>query len=104
MPFAVKVGDVLVRLDDVPGHHLDEIGARHDVKWFDILNAPASTVALGLDVIRLGYTIAGKPVPETIADWTPKQILGAIEIVKDDLPASFEDGLPKEADVPETTS
>lgn len=104
MPFAVKVGDVLVRLDDVPGRMLDDIGARHEVKWFDILNAPASTVALGLDIIRMGYELAGKPVPDDLGDWSSRRLIDALEVVKDDLPASFEDGLPKEVDVPETTS
>jgi hypothetical protein len=105
MPFAIKTSaGVLVRLDDVPGRQLEEIAKRHEVGWFDVLTSPAKTFDLGLDVVRLAYDIAGETVPDDIGDWTSKRLLAALEIVPDDLPSSFEDGLPKEAAEPETTS
>lgn len=106
MPQAIRTkGGVLVRLDDVPGRQLEEIAKRHEgVGWFDVLRTPFREFAVALDVVRLAYEIAGEEPPADLDDWTATKAFEALELVPDDLPSSFEDGLPKEAAETETTS
>jgi hypothetical protein len=106
MPQAIRTkGGVLVRLDDVPGLRLDEIAKRHEgIGWFDVLRTPFRDFAVALDVVRLAYELAGEEPPDDLDNWNSKQAFESLELVGDDLPSSFEDGLPKEVAETETTS
>ena len=97
MPYAVTTGEGHVtRLDDVPLEDLHAIAERHKLdSWFHLLATPLKHGAAAIDLFKYCCEQHGDKIPTPI---TPKVLAPAFEWVPDDLPDTFEDGLPKAED------
>jgi hypothetical protein len=101
MPFAVTTpeGNV-VRLDDVPLEDLGKIADEAGMEsWSDVMFGPLRNWKAALGIYRYCFDLHKETAPEkpTVAD-----IQAAFEWVRDDLPDSFEGGVPKAEDDPMT--
>jgi len=102
MPFAVTTpGGHVVRMDDVPledlGRIADEAGME---SWSELMFGPLRNWKAALGVYRYACEAGGESVPDRP---TVKAITEAFEFVKDDLPDSFQGGVPKAEDDPTTS-
>lgn len=99
MPFAVTTpgGDV-VRLDDVALSDLHRIAVDAGVDtWAKLLTEPLRNGAAAEAVYVFCCELNGDTPPDKI---TPKLVIEAFEWVSDDLPDTYQDGLPKAEDDP----
>lgn len=94
MPFAVTTpAGHVVRLDDVPLSDLTRIAKEAELDtWAALLTAPLRDGAAAEAVYRHCCTTAGDTPPDPI---TPKVVVAAFNWVEDDLPDTFQGGLPK---------
>lgn len=90
--FEVRTPAGDVRLSDLPLEVLDEMEREADVRWVQLLIAPATTARAALAVYRGACRHAGCE-PEEL---TARKILdgGVFVQAEDDLPTMFEDGAP----------
>lgn len=97
MPFAVTTpGGHVVRLDDVPLADLHKIATDAGLDtWAKMMTEPLRNGAAAEAVYRHACTISDDTPPEKI---TAKVVIEAFEWVADDLPDTFEGGLPKAED------
>lgn len=97
MPFAVTTpAGHVVRLDDVPVADLHKIAVDAGLdSWSELMFAPVRNGAAAEALFRHICESAGDKAPEPL---TPKALLTAFEWVGDDLPDSYEGGLPKAED------
>lgn len=101
MPFAVTTpGGHVVRLDDVPledlGRIADEAGLE---SWSELMYGPLRNWKAALGVYRYACDQGGESPPDRP---TVAQMTKAFEFVSDDLPDSFQGGVPKAEGEPET--
>lgn len=84
-----------VRLDDIPIEVLEGIAkANGGDSWHDLAAAPGANAAAAVALLAHCYTLTGdEPLPSEKV--TPRLLLSALEIVPDDLPDTFEGGIPK---------
>ena len=98
--FEVEVpGGAKVKLADLP---MDVIGAaarEGELSWIELYQGPLRDDRAGVALYRACCAAAGVEPPAVV---TPKLLIDAFTLAKDDLPTSFEDGNPKEADDPST--
>lgn len=97
MPFAVTTpAGHVVRLDDVPLSDLTNIAKEAGLDtWAKLLTEPLRDGAAAEAVYRYCCTTTGDTPPEKI---TPKLVVAAFNWVEDDLPDTFQGGLPKAED------
>ena len=97
MPFAVTTpAGHVVRLDDVPLSDLTNIAKEAELDtWAKLLTEPLRDGAAAEAVYRYCCTTTGDTPPEKI---TPKLVVAAFNWVEDDLPDTFQGGLPKAED------
>jgi hypothetical protein len=101
MPFAVTTpAGHVVRLDDVPLSDLQKIAVDTGLDtWAKILTEPLRNGASAEAVYRFCCEQEGDTPPDRI---TPKLIIAAFNWVEDDLPDTYQGGLPKAEDDPGT--
>lgn len=94
MPFAVTTpAGHVVRLDDVPLSDLHKIANECGIDtWTKLLTEPVHNGAGAEAVYRFCCQLEGDTPPEKI---TPKVIVAAFNWEPDDLPDTFQGGLPK---------
>lgn len=92
---ALKIGDRVLRLEsDFTLDEVVKITSKHGLNLLFFLATPEIGTGLGLaDLYRLGCRKVGIEPPETI---TFRTVSDALIDVPDDLPESYEDGIPKE--------
>ncbi len=97
MPFAVTTpAGHVVRLDDVPLSDLTNIAKEAGLDtWAKLLTEPLRDGAAAEAVYRYCCDTTGDTPPEKI---TPKLVVAAFNWVEDDLPDTFQGGLPKAGD------
>jgi hypothetical protein len=97
MPFAVTTpAGHVVRLDDVPLSDLTNIAKEAELDtWAKLLTEPLRDGAAAEAVYRYCCDTTGDTPPEKI---TPKLVVAAFNWVEDDLPDTFQGGLPKAGD------
>jgi hypothetical protein len=102
MPFAVTTpGGHVVRLDDVPLSDLDRIAKDAGLDtWAELLTAPLRNGASAEALYRYCCDTAKDTPPDPI---TPNVVVAAFNWADDDLPETFQGGLPKAEDDPETS-
>lgn len=102
MPFAVTTpAGHVVRLDDVPLSDLHKIATDAGMDtWAKLLTEPLRQGAAAEAVYRFCCQLEGDTPPDKI---TPKVIVAAFNWVDDDLPDTFQGGLPKAEADPETS-
>jgi len=81
----------VVRLSDIPIDDFVAIASRFTVDWGDIYYAPLRNAAVGKALYELCCSRMGTP---TNPDLTAGQLLDAFNLIPDDVPYSFTDGLP----------
>jgi hypothetical protein len=102
MPFAVTTpAGHVVRLDDVPLSDLDRIAKDAGLDtWAALLTAPLRDGAAAEAVYRFCCaSVEDKPADPI----TPKIVVAAFNWLDDDLPETFQGGLPKAEDDPATS-
>ena len=101
MPFAVTTpAGHVVRLDDVPLSDLHKIAQDTGMDtWAKILTEPLRNGASAEAVYRFCCELEGDTPPDKI---TPKLIVAAFNWEPDDLPDTYQGGLPKAEDDPGT--
>ena len=94
--FTVEVpGGTKVKLADLPIGVIGEAAREGDLGWVDVYQAPLRDDRAAQALYRACCQHAQVDPPEVL---TPLVLIDAFTLdVKDDLPTSFEDGLPKEA-------
>lgn len=96
MPWAVTVAGRTVRLDDLPVDLVADVARQADVSWFDlVMVAPAKDLRAARMLVD---AIASHLQVESAGVMTVRQLLDCFAQVEDDMPAVFEDGLPKAGD------
>lgn len=102
MPFAVTTpAGHVVRLDDVPLSDLTKIAKDAGLDtWAVLLTAPLRDGAAAEAVYRWCCTSVKDTPPDPI---TPKVVVAAFNWVEDDLPDTFQGGLPKAEGEQETS-
>lgn len=95
--FKVEVpGGATVKLADLPIGVIGDAARAGDLGWVDVYQAPLRDDRAAEALYRACCQHAQVDPPETL---TPTVLIEAFTLdVKDDLPTSFEDGLPKEGD------
>ena len=93
MPWAVNTPKGQVRLMDLPLEVLAELEESTDTKWTTLLTTPAVTMRCAIAV----YQTACKQVDAEPEQLTAAQFVDGkvFETVEDDLPTTFDEGLPK---------
>lgn len=100
MPFFAVFGEQRVNFDDLPMTLWAEVAQETGVPWSEVYWAPAASATAGPLLLKKIAAFAGLDPPEPI---TARVLFDAWDYVaKDDLPASFEDGLPSPEAVPTT--
>jgi hypothetical protein len=101
MAFAVNTPAGQVRLEDLPLEVLERIEAESGETWPTILFAPGSKAKMA----RVVYTVACEHMGAEVKQITAKDILSGdlFEMVEDDRPTLYEDGIPKAADEESTS-
>jgi len=87
---------------DLPLEAFGRIEDETDQRWIDVIVAPAMSAKVAMVVYRIACEHVGAE-PEAL---TPAKLIGdtpVFEMVDDDLPDTFEGGIPKSADDPATT-
>lgn len=93
MAWAVKTPEGEVRLMDLPLEVLDKIEHETDMRWTDILVAPAASARCALAVYAAACEQTGaEPEQLTPARLVDDELFFRAE---DDLPESYQDGIPK---------
>lgn len=102
MPFAVTTpAGHVVRLDDVPLSDLQKIVEEAGLdSWVLLVTEPARNAVAVESLYRYCCEISGDAPPERI---TAKVIGEAVSFVSDDLPDTYQGGLPKAEDDPATS-
>ena len=84
-----------IRLEDFPILELEEIGKRHGVAWLDMLNRPHASAAAFVDLAR---AVAAKLEVDCPDLASGKAFLDFVrdnlDLVDDDRPSEFEEGIP----------
>jgi hypothetical protein len=107
MAFVVNTPKGQVRLMDLPLEDLARIEAEAEVRYVEVLMAPASTAV----VAQVVYRVACEHVDAVPEQLTAQRLIGdpaknlppVFELVDDDLPTVYEGGIPKSEDAPATT-
>jgi hypothetical protein len=103
MPYAVNTEKGQVRLVDLPLEVLDTLEQETDRKWHELLLSPLYTAKSATAIYRAACAQNGSE-PKSL---TPAMLLGddsIFELVPDDLPEVYEDGLPAgKAEEPSTS-
>ena len=100
MEFAVNTPGGQVRLTDLPLEVLDRLETETGRRWTDLILSPAYTAKSAMKVYAAACDYSGS-TPEPL---TPRRLIEAdgkgsiFEMVEDDLPTVFEDGIPKAGD------
>lgn len=92
--WACKVGDRFVRLSDLPISDLGRIAKDSElVSWTVLVQHPVIDAAAAEGLVRYCYESVGETAPEKI---TGRMVVDMFERIPEDLPTTFEGGLPKE--------
>lgn len=93
-------GGKVVRCDDLPLSVYADIAEQTGIHWHTLLNAPLRHEKAG----QLLYEAACRSVGVEPKELSVREFADAFDLVEDDLPTVFEDGIPDpKADVPATT-
>lgn len=99
MGFAIKLGDRQLRVDDLPISEVVRIAKSHGISWTAFAVAPASDVDAFADLVEVAAGILEVDAPARPATLGEAfGYLDLLEIVDDDLPTTWSDGNPPEAD------
>lgn len=92
MPWACKIGDRSLRLEDIEISVLDDIAKQFSIDWIQLVYVPAGNAAAGPALVRKCAEIMGVDAPEK---FTPRVLLDSfVEVDDDSLPETFTDGVP----------
>lgn len=98
--WACKVGDRYVRLSDLPISDLGRIAKDAEmVSWTVLVQHPLLDAGAAEALMRHCYQLEGETPPDPI---TGRVVVDAFERIAEDLPTTFEGGLPKEGPDPTT--
>jgi hypothetical protein len=87
-------------LFDLPIEEVDEIATRHGVAWLSIIDRPFQTAKVAGDLVEVVAKKLGVAMPVLSS---VRVLYGIFDLAEDDLPGSYEDGIPKTPSGPETT-
>jgi hypothetical protein len=91
----------LVRCDDLPLEVYATIADKTGIHWHQLLNAPIRQERAG----ELLYRAACESVQQTPKALSVREFADIFELVEDDMPVEFSDGIPDpKADGPATTT
>jgi hypothetical protein len=92
---------VKVRVDDLPVSVFADINERTGTNWWNLMNAPLRSEKAGMELYKACCRHVGvEAKPDMpIREWT-----GLFELVDDDLPSMFTDGMPDDPKEPAMTS
>ncbi len=92
MPWALNTPKGQVRLTDLSLEVLGKVEAETEVKWLDLISAPAQSIPAVLGLYRAACEHTGcEPEQLSAAEYIDK----VLERVEDDMPDQYKDGLPK---------
>lgn len=95
MPYACKIGERELRLEDLEVEVLDDIAKQFGIEWIYLVYAPAANAAAGIALARKCAELMGVDPPEK---FTARVLLDLYVTVDDDLPETVDgDGLPTPA-------
>ena len=104
MPYACHLpSGKTVNVDDLPLEVWHDIATAADTGWWNVNAAPAMYPLGAVALLAACAKHVGDEPPPT-SYLTPANILKVFDKVPDDLPGSFEDGIPKAEGGPVTTS
>jgi hypothetical protein len=89
--WAVKVDGRMVQIQDLALDTLAGIAERNKVSWIDVISAPARDAHVARDVLAAACTHAGTEAPTAISG---REMLERFELIEDDKPQEFTDGIP----------
>ena len=90
----------IVRVEDLPMSVFADIHARTAVPWYRVVDAPANDAKAGIAV----YEACCAHVGEQPVELTAAQFIATFDVVDDDLPDTYVDGIPDpKADARATT-
>lgn len=89
--WAVKAGTVFVQVQDLPLGVLAEIAERNKVSWIDVMSAPARDARVAQEVLAAACSHAGVDPPASVSG---REMLERFELVPDDKPEEYTDGIP----------
>lgn len=107
-PEVAQVWAVIVEGKTMPIFHLpiddiDDIAKRHNIPWMLVIDRPLQDLKVCQELVLLAAKKLGVAMPLLPS---VKSLYDLLELVPDDLPTSFVDGIPKSGaveDDPETT-
>lgn len=102
MPVLVHLPDgAVVNADDLPFEMWDDIAAKAGVPWYNVAAAPAINPAGAVALLAACCRHVGQEPPPS--GWlTAGNVLKVFQQAEEDLPGSYQDGLPKPEDDPAT--
>ena len=91
--WAVQVDGRWFQVQDLPAGVLAGIAKKHDQTWIDVMVAPARDAGVAQALINAVCDQAGLAHPEGLSG---RQLITRFELVDDDKPTEFTDGIPPE--------
>lgn len=89
--WAVKAGTSFVQVQDLQLGVLAEIAEKFKVSWIDVISAPARDARVAQEVLAAACAQVGVDVPASLSG---REMLERFELVPDDKPQEFTDGIP----------
>ncbi len=102
MPWACKIGEKSIRLEDIEIGILGDIARQFEIDWITLINVPALDDRAARALITKCAELLGEPPPEK---FTARTLLDAFETADEDLPETVDEGgLPLEEEAKKTES
>lgn len=101
--WAVTVEGKTIAVFALPIEDIDEIAKRHNVSWMRIVDRPLEDLKVCQELVMVAAKKLGVAMPLLPS---VKSLYDLVDLVPEDLPTSFVDGIPKSSaatDNPETT-
>lgn len=96
MPWACKINDKSIRLEDLDYGVVRDFAKAHNVEWVSVVFTPLQDLDTAKELIELCATELKVKPPK---QWPLKTLIDAFELVDDDLPEALdEEGLPTKAE------
>lgn len=92
--WAVSIDGKTMHIGSLSPEEIDQIATRCDVNWLILFERPLTSIRVAKELVDVAAKHLGVAVPVLA---TARELYDAFDMVDDDLPAEYADGIPKEA-------